>query len=364
MWWFSKKLSSHSHLGIDIGTSSIRVVKILKYSTPKFVDGKEKIGELQNYGEVLNRGLLESSPGEGFQSHKKLFLESEVTRSIKLLLSYSEETEKEVVMAIPMYSVFVDQLKLPAMSFEEISSAIEFEARAHVPVPIEDVKLAWQIISQGEKQGNSSDVVERTILLIAVPKETIFVYEGIAKQLGLNLKALEIESASIMRALNLTSQGVYVVLDIGGRNTNISLIRNGFLALSHHIEISGEEITRSIARGLGISMTRAEEFKQKEGLVMAKRNPELANLLYPIIDRIIDEVKRTIATLPAEEVKKLILVGGSTSLLGLREYIHESLVIPIDIANPWAKIDYNPALESKLRSYGLKFTAAVGLALY
>jgi len=154
-----------------------------------------------------------------------------------------------------------------------------------------------------------------------------------------------------------------VLLDIGGRNTNISLIRNGFLALSHHIEISGEEITKSIARGLGISMNRAQEFKEKEGLTMAGRNPELANLLYPIIDRIVDEVKRTLGVVPEEEIKKLILVGGSSSLLGLREYIHERLVVPIDIADPWAKIDYNPALENKLHSHGLKFTVAVGLAL-
>lgn len=352
MWPFSPH--KDDHLGIDIGTTSIKIVEIAKYKNPK--SGSPR-GKLINYGILNSTTYIHRKPSNLAHVEGVALLESEVIAMLQQLLRQFTNHPKEVIMSLPAFSSFVDEVALPPMPPEEIASAIAFEARSHVPVPITEVELTWQVTTSSDK-GSS-------VTIIAVPREIIFRYRSICAQLGLTLKALEVETFSIIRSLNIMGEEPVILLDIGARNTNVSLVAKGLLRASHNIETSGRDITNVIAQGLGVAPRRAEELKRDQGLALAASNPAITDLMYSSIDVIIEEARRMVeAKGMKNSVKRLVLTGGSGTMKGLPEYLQKKLGISIDIASPWATIEYDRKLSSALQLNASSFAVAIGLSLY
>lgn len=357
MNFFFKKEKPLPLLGIDIGTGTIKVVKLEKYSS-----GNER-GKLENYGMVKMRSFDQVRMG-GLQ-----ILDVEGIKMLRLLLSRLHEATKEAAFSIPMYSAFVQEMVLPPMLESELASAVEFEARSRIPVPIKDVNVRWELIEEPKEDVRGlPHTQERHILLIAVPNDIIFRYQNIAKEVGLTIRVLEVEVFSTMRALDLKASEPVVILDIGARNTNIAFIKNGFLRLSHNIEKGGDGISQVIAQGMGVDIIRAEELKKKEGLAASPTSSALCGLIYPMVDNLIAEIRRVLELvtplLDGEKLQKVILIGGTAQMKGLKEYFAAEMNLPVEIANPWVSIDYPPKLKNQWEQRALSFVAATGLALY
>lgn len=354
MWpFFSQR--KDNHLGIDIGTTSIKIVEIVKY---KNASSKGPRGKLVNYGVLKAYTYIHRKPSNlAHVMEGVTLLESEVTEMLQRLLAKFTHYPRDVVMSLPAFSSFVDEVVLPPMPPEEIASAVTFEARSHVPVPISEVDLIWQVTSQ--TQAGS------TATIIAVPREIIFRYRSICAQLGLTLKALEVETFSLIRSLNVVSDEPVLLMDVGARNSNVSLIQKGLLRVSRNVETSGRDITNVVAQGLGIALKRAEELKRDQGLALALHNPALADIIYSSIDIIIEEAKRVLEMKGVKDtVKRVILTGGSARMPGLTEYVQKKLGIPIDIVSPWSTIEYDKQLTYALKENASNFAVAVGLSLY
>lgn len=364
MWPFFSKRENVT-VGIDMGATSLKVVKIAKIAKniKKGIPSPEIKNLTQEEAKLIDYGILRV---EGYSEERSFYMvrreelgisESDGVMILGILLRKLGIRKEEAVMAIPAFSSFIDEIILPQIPEEEIPSAVEFEARNHVPVPITDVELTWQITNEDEKG--------KTIMIVAVPKEVIFRYRNICTQLDITLKALEVETFSIIRALNLYDGKPSVLIDIGIRNTTASLIANGFLRVSHNIETSGKDITKAISQGMGIPFERAEELKKEQGLLLASSNPLIANLLYPVVDNIVEEIQRMIEAKGVKnEIGRIIITGGSASLKGLEEYLKKKLSLPVDIANPWSNILYDKRLTPILSQNAPSFTTAVGLSLY
>ncbi len=64
-----------------------------------------------------------------------------------------------------------------------------------------------------------------------------------------------------------------------------------------------------------------------------------------------------------QEVRKIILAGGSAFMPGLIEYFTKNLQKPTEIANPFTNNYYPPMLEEYLKIMGPAYAIAVGAAL-
>lgn len=357
---FSKK-KIRSILGIDIGTSSIKVVQ-LRRSEQRF--------KLETYGEISTFGYLERL-SDAFQTTSLRTLEAVTRELLKILLDKIEATTKQAVMAVPIFSSFVSVMEMPEMAEKELSRAVEFEARRYVPIPLAEVMLDWKVIESGLiKDGISSQPFKgRRILLIAVPKEVVNKYIRLADILGFKISALELESFSVVRSLLTNDKGSACILDIGARATSFTIFDNGTVQMSHSLDTAGAEITKTLATGLGISSKRAEEFKltynQGEKLGQGIKD-DVTELLYLSVDKIIDESERMIADYESRtnrKIEKIILNGGTACLSGLREYVEKKLNTKTFIADPWTQIIYPSALQASLKEIGPRFSGAIGAAM-
>lgn len=362
------------YLGIDIGTSSIKLVELKKegdkialntYGQLKIINAKEDAGKI----DIMH------------------IPEKQFSDMLSRLMIASKTTAKDAVFSIPVFSSFVTLIDLPLMSAKELAEAIPFEARKYIPVPIEEVEFSYSVVEKMSGaatpaaplvtgvavEGIAVEVSlpgqglpdKMQVLLIAVPNEIISRYKNIAKNAGLSAN-LEIETFSVVRSLikkGIDDKGVVVIVDIGAKSTEICVVDNGLLRLSHNFEASGMNITKMIVQNLNISPEEAEELKIKQGLTIA--NKAALDGILPLIDMIIFEIERTVANYQqrtGRRAQKVILSGGSATLPGIVDYITNHTGLIVTVADPFAKISASPVLSPILRDIGPTFSVAVGLA--
>ncbi len=331
---FFKKLiggGKKSALGIDIGTASIKIVELAR---------EGGVTTLVNYGILDAAGSL------------KLF-EADAARYMRTLLAETNSTARAAVASLPSFAIFSTILDLPPMPESEIPQVLQFKARQYIPLPLSSVSLDWVRIA------------EQKVLLLAIPNDLIEKHQIIFKEAGLTLTALEAEGMSMARALN---DETALVVDIGSRSTGLFIIDGGMLRHVSQTDFAGASLTHAIASSLGLAFARAEDLKRERGVVNAGfgAGQELSTLLFPIVDVILNEVKRArenYQSLYGKEIGRVIIAGGGAHLPGILEYAERFFGIPVLKAFPFKDMAYPAELSALLASLGPRLAIAVGAAL-
>jgi len=340
-------------LGIDIGTSNIKIVELSQSSGGV---------ALENYGILETYGYLDRPNAAIQSSYFKIVEETSVDLLKKLLKSFKPRT-KRAVISLPIFSSFVTIFEMPLTDEKEISRAIPFEAKKYIPLPLEELTVDWAIINDGAREAKN---VSSKILLIAIPKDLIQRYQRIAKDVGLDVVAFELESVSLARSLLGQNKAPVLILDVGAQSTNVAIVENGYLVSNENLSTAGSEITHVIAQGLGISKERAEEFKRVKGFNVEPQETEVVNLMLPVIDYFGNEISRSINIYKEKtgaDIKNVILAGGTANLPGLEQYLSQQLELNVQRAWPFTNISYQQFLEPLLKEIGPSLAVATGLAL-
>ena len=361
---FSKILSPKKFLGIDIGTANIKLVEL---------SGRGERKKLENYGEIKAEAIYEK-PFRTFEKNTLLLSNQDIARAIRAIMEEAKIKTRHCVFSIPDFSSFFTNFELPSMTKEEIDQAVVYEARQHIPLPLGEVTLDWEVVG-----GKVSDR-EKTklkILLVAVPNEVINQYQAIAKLCGLRLMALEAEVFGLLRSLIVADESRTVtIVDIGAQTTTCSIIDKRVLKLSNSFDLSGDDLTERVAKGLSIDYTAAQKLKEKYGLEdiplpsanisdssSAKSVKEILLPLVYAIFREVEKISRNFYQTENKEIQKFIIAGGASLMPGLRKYFEGYLKKETEIANPFSTIFCPPILEKTLKEMGPAYAIAVGMAL-
>jgi len=339
-------LKQNIFLGIDIGTTSIKLVELKK--------SKQKI-ELTNYGILEKYGHLERI-NDAIQTNSFKLLEESTALLLKQLIEESKTKNQKTYMALPSFSGFVSMMELPEMTNKELSKAVHFQAGQYIPMPLHETTLDWQIIER-----TNGKII---ILLMAVPTDIIKRYVHSAELAKINLKGLELETVAVARLLGKKEKGTIALIDIGGRSTSINIMDKGALRTSHNVDTAGGDFTQVISSGLGINPLRAEELKRAYGLnIRARGEVKITNLLVPLLDVIKREAEKAINNYflrTKRKVEKIILTGGGSNLQGLENYYSKQLAMPVIKGDPFSfgLISYNPNLAPIMKDIGPSLTSA------
>jgi len=353
-----QKLFPKRFLGIDIGTSAIKIVELSRW--------RERI-KLENYGEILSK-ILYQKPFRTFEKSTLLLSNKDIARAIKSVMMEAQIKTRKCIFSIPDFSSFFTNFELPPMTKEELSQAVTFEAKRHIPLPLGEVTIDWEVL-KGEINEKKTKL---KILLVAVPNEVINQYRGIAQLSQLELFALEAEVFGLLRSLIPEDEKRIIgLIDIGAQSTTCSIIEKGVLVKSHSFDVGGNQLTEQVAKSLSIDYKTAENLKAKYGLLSglelglgAEKN--IRQVLLPLIDLILKEIEKIAKNfyqIEGKEIQKFIIAGGAALLPGLKEYFEDYFKKEIEIANPFSKIFYPPILEETLKKMGPSYAITVGMAL-
>ncbi len=343
--FFPKKM-----VGVDIGTSSIKIVEISRFGQGK---------TLENYGEIKSaffyKELMDAN-----QKGRSLLSNDFIAKTLRGVLDEANIKTKSAIFSIPDFSTFCTSFDIPQMTEKEIPGAIRFNASQYITLPISEVTLDW-LVEPSIKRDKTKPI---KVFLVAVPNQVIQSYREIARLAGLKLYALEAEALGVARALVKSSQKSICMIDIGAQSSTINIIERGFLRKSYSFNFNSGQLSRSVAQVLGVDLAQAQEVINKEGLMFKRQ--DVTKALYLLIDPVLADIKNICAEFLQSEkkpIEEIYLTGGTANLPGLKEYFAESLKISILVPNCFSDFLYPPILEETLKDMSPSFSASIGVAL-
>ncbi len=343
-----------AYLGIDIGTTSIKAVEVR--------GGKNK-PSVTNYGLLESSGYLARANQALQTSGLKLF-ESGTADLLTTLIGQMGTKTTDAVASLAPFSVFSVALDFPRMEPKEITQAMTYQAKQYVPQPLAEVALDWLKVAEFT---DDRGVYHQKVLLVAVPKEQIQKYQRVFRTAGLTLRALEIESLSIARIFG-DDPTPTVVVDIGSRSTNIVFLEGGVFLWSAQSDFASASLTQALAESLSINPLRAEELKKERGIAGTGPSRELSTIILPIVDAIINEVKKAQYTFAeqfpsAKKAERMLLSGGGANLLGIEPYFEREFGTPVFKAAPFNRFEYDSAIAPLAAELNPMMSVALGLGI-
>lgn len=356
------KKKSDSVIGIDIGSSSIKVVQLRR-------KGGKAI--LETYGELAlgPYGNVEIGQSTNLPVDKIIEALSDLMKEPEVNI-----TTNQSGIAIPFSSSLMSLIEMPLLSYKQLAAMIPIEARKYIPVPISEVTLDWSIIPKEENKPNYEEEekkqidnkIERTdVLLVAIHNDTISRFQEIIRKTGLDSTFFEIEIFSTMRAVLDQDPAPVMIVDMGAATTKLYIVERGIVRTSHTVNRGSQDITTTISKSLGISIKDAEIMKRGVGAV-PQDGVDIREIINLSLVYIFSEANQVILNYQRKYNKalsKVVLVGGGSALRGITDLAQTNFQVAVVAGNPFLKTEAPAFLEAILKDTGPEFAVAVGLAL-
>lgn len=303
--------------GIDISDLSLKIIKLKK---------RREVLSLASFGEFpVEPGIIKG----GEITNEEALVEI-IKNSLKKVKGEKINT-KYIIASLPEEKAFLQVIKMPLMSEKELKGAVAFEAENYIPLLIDDVYLDFQKI---KTENNNVDHFD--VLIAALPKNIIDPYVSVFKKAGLKIKALEIESSAISRALikDEFSKNPLLLIDLGATRISFIVFSGHALRFTSSIPISSQGFTRIISKALKVDLEEAEKLKVSYGLSRKnKKGEEVFDALIPVFTDLIEQIENYIEfyythtssyehpSPNGKKIEKILLCGGGVGLPGLCEYL-------------------------------------------
>ena len=363
--------AENSAVGVDIGSSAIKVVEI-KIKKGKII--------LETYGSIA------LGPYNALDAGRVTNLSVEkILEALKEVLRQSGVTTTSGAFSIPVQSSLIFTVELPALVKEsEIATIIPTEARKYIPVPITEVSLDYFILPQKEssfeemndplRHSDTSPLIrgregggdKTNVLVVATQNDAISKYRSIVSQCQLTASFFEIEIFSSIRANFEHELSPVLLMDFGASRTKLSLVEFGMVKSYHTINRGGADITDSISKSLSIPFNEAEKMKKEFGLLGNPVEKSLSDIIKIHIDYIFSEANNVLLEYEKRYnriISKVIFTGGGSLLKGLSEVAANNFRAEIEIGRPFSKVNAPVFLRKVLETIGPEFAVALGLAL-
>ena len=352
-----KKLGDEQPIiGIDVGTSSVKVVQM------------DKINEEMT---LIKSALVDIGgvPGK----------EEEVLASWKMALVGFETKGAKIIAIVSCPQTCTRKIVTPNMPKKELAQAIQWEAKNAIPFSIDEALMEFDILGETVEKG----VKKLVVAVAATPKETVARLLSLFSKAGIEISALIPISVSLQNLVAVSSdkqRSNIAIVEFGAAITELKIFQQGRLAFSRKLPIAGNDITRAMTSTLmssegkvELTLQEAEAIKKDVGIpiggdtepVDGKILPsQIISLVRPCIEQLASEIERSFDFFReeshGEKVNKIVLFGGGADLKGLTKSLYDELGIGVVIGNSFEDIK---VADQKGTQETVRFDLAIGAAL-
>lgn len=338
-------------VGIDIGSSSIKVVEL---------EDKAGVVTLSTYGEIQLGPYAAKQIGESVTLDAKQEQEALVD-----VIRESAVTARAAVFAMPLSSSFVTNVSIEADADADLSSLVRIEARKVIPASLSEVTLDWAEVEVTKAEAEQNDTSRRNVLIAAIQNSALERFKVLMQFAGLTEPPTEIECFSTIRGLYGNGEKDIAIIDIGSSSAKLYIARKGLLMRMHRLRAGGAIATQRIADVLEIDFEAAEELKYHADPTDA-RFPDVKRAHHSSYDRAFREFRQVLREYERKtgvEFEQVYLTGGGALFPGTDALLKEAMQKEVVCANPFTKVAYPAFMEDAMRTIGPSFTVALGAAL-
>ncbi|MBI3609043.1 MAG: type IV pilus assembly protein PilM [Nitrospirae bacterium] len=344
---------THPVIGLDIGSSAIKLLQ-LKPSKKGYV--LEKFGIKTIDPELIVDGAIMDA--------------GRVVDAVKDLLREQAVKVKDVVISVSGHSVIVKKISLPPMTEDELEESIKWEAEQYIPFDVNDVNIDFHILPPGDAAGDGKETM--TVVLVAVKKDRLAEYTSLVMEAGLNPVVVDVDAFTLENLYGMeydvSPSEVVALVNIGASVMNIHIIKGGNFSFTRDISTGGNRYTEMIQRDLNVSYEAAEQAKRGES-VAGVSSEALDGIIATMNGELVAEIGRSFdyfrSTSTQETIDRVLLGGGTAKVPGLVPFMNERLGVPVDVLDPFRKIQVNSKLVDPdlLKAVGPQAAVVVGLAI-
>lgn len=334
--------------GLDIGTSSVRVVQLGQRGDGGFV--------LRNFGyaPVDEQDVLSDS--EASQNRLKV--------AITTAINQSGIKTKNVVVGVPSSKTFITVVDVAARSQLELDKIMQYQIDQFIPMSSEGAKVDWALLGPSLNDTSKQEVILASIDMSYSEKRLDFI-----ESLGLNVIALEPDPLAMSRSLNVdngSGGGANLILNMGNRHTDVAVILGGTPRLVRSLPIGLSTMINAINQNLNVKEDQARQFVMKFGLEPGKLDGKIVLALEGVLDNFTNELSKTIRFFQTKyantQIAQIIVSGYASTIPAMSQHIANKTSMATVIGNPWINVAYDNGYQQAIEPIASEFAVAIGLA--
>jgi type IV pilus assembly protein PilM len=334
-------------VGLDIGATGVRATIL----------GHERDSALV----WACHGLAEAALPLGVIVEGEVVDHQTLTRILKEMWRANGIACRQVVIGVSHPQVVVRSMRMPRLPADQFASALPYQAKDVIALPIEEALLDFQPLDDG------SDDHEVEGLLVAAPRQPIVGVVRAVEAAGLVVAGVDLASFAAMRAVAGISHSSEAVVDMGAQFTNVVIHSEGVPRIVRTLPRGGQQLTDRVAERMGLSPGEAELLKCDVGLIGP--NAEITGILSEAIRPLTADIRASIqyfsSANPMFTLRRLTLTGGAAQLPGLRALLADELGLDTETVSPLQYVAEmtKPRRPSKAAAAPTSSAVAVGLAI-
>jgi len=315
-------------IGVDIGTTAVKMAQLR--STEEDI-------ELLAAGAAIVPTYCREDLGDRLDT---------IAQNVRKILKTNAFRGREAILSLPAEATFVQHVKLPRMTPQEIPVALQVELQGKLPYPVEDAVIRFVIA--GEAYGDGDPKQE--IIAICTARHVLDRYLVMARKAKLDVIGVNVESCAVVecfarlfRRSSDTSRTI-LFIDLGAASTQVVLAHGPQIVFGHNLFYGQEVIDRAVADGMRITVEQAHAMRmdlikgKNEGLA----EDELYRLMNPTLDQLAGELTKCLryyeAVFRNQAVERAIFVGGGAYDKRLCQMLAQRLNLPAQVGDPLVRI--------------------------
>ena len=266
-------------------------------------------------------------------------------------------------IALPEARGYLFEALVPQAKKNTQRTTIEQHLDEYVPLPSIDVSFDFAPLAP---DGDSVRVVG-----VGYARRVVEESVSALEEAGVDVRAAESETFALPRALfTKESEETVLIVDIGKSTTKLLVATGRLPRFVTTLEVGGHALTLAIHKYFGATEEEARRIKIERGIDPSAGNEEYLAAMLSTVSVIRDEIVRRFnywqshADAAHTPIKRVLLVGGNSSVRGLPEYLEDSLKVPVAVGDVFTNFAPKEAWQPPLdTTAALAYGTAIGLAL-
>ena len=345
-WKGLLKLNQDEVLGLDIGSSTVKMVQLRKDN-----------GDCS----VTAAAIVDITDGQESDKNRE---QKNTIKAIRDCFRSVGIRTRFAVCGVCGPEVAVRYFEFPFLPAEEIEGAVMLEASQVCPFNVDDGAVDYQLITDGDDKVSG--------ILVAATGRLIKEKTRLAKDASLDNVLMDVDGLALLNCFSEcekdSSGRTKAVLNVGRSFTNLAIIGDNSLPFIRDISYAGKAIIDEIAGENDVSAEVVERILA--GCEDADQPQlELGSSLRKACRKLIVDITETLRYYAAQKnsspVTEIFVCGGFALVEGFLELLNDKLPAPAVLWNPFDKMqcDADQSCRDVLEKRGPAMAVAAGLAM-
>ena len=295
-------------LGIDIGSSRIKVVQVTRGL---------RVNQMTGYGSA--RVPAGADP-------------LQVATALVEFISEENLKSDRYLMALPTNETFLRRLSFPFSAERKISQVIRFEMEPGLPLPLDAVQIDF-VKTEARPEGTHG------VLAAAFPKGVLDPLLSALQEVGIQPEVVDLDGSGLFFIAGQLKQILpdkFAILDIGQSKSNLLYQNRGKGTYLRSLTMGCAQMSGNVSEMLGISVDEAGEKIFSNGLDEEETSGAEDSIRGAVVSQVELLAREIELSLMAAKVQDrelwpelLLLNGGGSLIKGLPEALEKALGIQV-----------------------------------